>query len=278
MISKLYRRWRNSAAEAPSNSSDLPDDQAATGRYTMGLHDLIESGWFNADTGELYPCFPVTKDDIVLDVGCGTGGKMGFCARQGAHIVLVDIDESAVANAMRLIAGENPREITPIVSDCDPMPLPDGFASRIVASEVLEHVDDPVQFLGELVRVGRPGSLYLLTVPDPVAEGLQKQLAPPVYFEKPNHLRVFGREQFADIVTDAGLEILHRGAFGFYSALWLQFFWTSGVKGLSDSGNPLLDAWSETWRALLATPDGMRVKRALDEFMPMSQCIVARKS
>jgi hypothetical protein len=30
-------------------------------------------------------------------------------------------------------------------------------------------------------------------------------------------------------------------------------------------------------RALLETPDGLKVKKVLDRFMPMSQCIVARK-
>ena len=267
MFRKIYRRLRR----AP-----LPDHQPVRDRHEIALHDLSESGWFNPDTHELYPFFPIAKEDIVLDAGCGAGGKMAFCARQGAHIVLVDIDPNEVASAVRTLAQAGARELTPIVSDCDPIPLPDGFASKIVASEVLEHVDDPVQFLSELVRVGRRGSLYLLTVPDPVAEGLQLKSGPAVYFEKPNHVRIIGREQFAEMVTDAGLEILHRGSFGFYSALWWQFFWAARVD-LNDPRHPLLDAWSDTWHALLAAPGGPRIKKILDDFMPMSQCIVARK-
>ncbi len=244
--------------------------------YDIALRDLSESGWFNTESGELFPHFPIAKDDVVLDVGCGDGGKTAFCARQGAHIIFTDIDPTEVAAALRRLSNEGAARLTPIVSDSAPLPLPDGFASRVIASEVIEHVDDPVQFLKELVRVGRSGALYLLTVPDPVAEGLQKQLAPAVYFEKPNHQRIVGRDEFARLVTDAGLVIVHRGSHGFYSALWWVFFWTSAVD-LGAADHPLLNRWGDTWRELLATHEGLRVKAALDAFMPMSQCIVARK-
>ena len=245
-------------------------------RLDIAVRDMSESGWVNQDRGELYPHFPIGKDDIVLDVGCGVGGKTAFCARQGAHIIFVDVDEAAVTSTLRTLAQEGAASLTPIVSDCDPLPLADSIATRIVASEVLEHVDDPAKILKELVRVGRPGSLCLITVPDPVSQELQKHLAPHLYFEKPNHIRIIGREELARMVSDAGLEIVYQGAHGFYSAMWWNFFWTAGVP-LSNPRHPLLDAWAETWRALLDTPDGLKVKKVLDAFMPMSQCIVARK-
>ncbi|WP_215199644.1 methyltransferase domain-containing protein, partial [Escherichia coli] len=45
-------------------------------------------------------------------------------------------------------------ELECLVSDCDPLPLADATATRVVSTEVIEHVDDPRQFLAELVRVG----------------------------------------------------------------------------------------------------------------------------
>jgi SAM-dependent methyltransferase len=242
----------------------------------MVVRDMSESGWWNQERGELYPEFAIGQDDVVLDVGCGLGGKTAFCARQGAHIIFVDIDEAAVAGTLRMLQDEGAASLTPIVSDGDPLPLPDGVATRIIASEMLEHVDDPARIMEELVRVGRPGSLYLITVPDPASQELQRELAPPVYFQKPNHVRIIGREEFGRMVTDAGLEIVHRGADGFYSAMWWNFFWTAAVP-LDNPRAPLLDAWSDTWRALLDAPGGLQVKKALDAVMPMSQCIVARK-
>jgi hypothetical protein len=44
-----------------------------------------------------------------------------------------------------------------------------------------------------------------------------------------------------------------------------------------DSRHPVLDNWARTWAALLDTPHGLKVKRVLDDFMPKSQIIIARK-
>jgi ubiquinone/menaquinone biosynthesis C-methylase UbiE len=278
MIRRILRHLLHARAEAPSELAEPINAQSAPGKYDIALRDLSESGWFNQETGELYPHFAISDRDVVLDVGCGEGGKAAFCARQGAHIIFVDIDEDKVHHAAKLLATEKARQLTPIVGDCNPLPLSDASVSRIIASEVLEHVEEPIRFLDELVRVGSAGSLYLLTVPDPVAENVQRKLAPSVYFEKPNHIRIFERQEFADLVSDSGLKIIHRGASGFYSALWWQFFWTTGVNDLSNPVHPLLDRWSETWRALLDTSDGLKIKAALDQFMPKSQCIVAMKT
>jgi SAM-dependent methyltransferase len=276
VIAEFLRYWRRPPANSSVEPAATCSPPQAPDRYDVALRDLSDSGWMNPERGELYSHFPVGKDDIVLDVGCGSGGKAAFCARQGAHIILVDVDQATVAGALAALAQESAGTATPIVSNSDPLPLRDGIATRIVASEVLEHVDDPGAILRELVRVGRAGSLYLVTVPDPVSQGLQQHLAPPLYFEKPNHIRIIGREEFARMITDAGLEIVHQSAHGFYSAMWWNFFWTTGVP-LSNPRHPLLDAWSDAWRALLETPDGLKVKKVLDDFMPMSQCIVARK-
>ncbi len=249
---------------------------ATPARFDLGLRDAVLSGHYNNRTGELYPGFPITADDVVVDVGCGDGAKTNFCAMRGADIIYVDANAEQVATAGRRMADSGARSLTPIVSDGNPLPLASGIATKVIASEVLEHVDDPSVFLSELVRVGRPGALYLLTVPDPVAEGLRKPLSPATDFQKPNHIRVIGRDEFGGMVTDAGLEIVMRGGHGFYWAMWLLMYQACAPKP-KGPGHPLLESWAATWRALLDTEDGLRVKQAFDDFMPISQYIVARK-
>jgi SAM-dependent methyltransferase len=247
-------------------------------RFDIGLRDAVGSGHYNNATGELYPGIPITAEDVVLDVGCGDGAKTGFCARTGAAVIYVDSDPHMIEVASRRLADSGARSLTPIVSDANPLPIPDATATRIVASEVMEHVDDVPAFLAELIRVGKPGALYLLTVPDAAVEGLQKKLAPASYFEKPNHIRVFGRDAFVQAVTDAGLIVEARGTHGFYWALWLLLYRSCGDGDEAPLGNhSVLENWANTWSALLDNPGGMRVKQALDEFMPVSQYIVARK-
>jgi hypothetical protein len=38
-----------------------------------------------------------------------------------------------------------------------------------------------------------------------------------------------------------------------------------------------MESWAKTWQDLLAQPDGLAIKQMLDQFMPKSQVIIARK-
>jgi SAM-dependent methyltransferase len=274
MLRSLLNRLRNDefapAAEAPPTGSPplMPVDP--------GLRDAVLGGWFCNETGELFRGFPIAGSDVVLDVGCGDGGNANFCASRGAEIILADVDPSKVARAAERLAASRARSVLALVTDANPLPLPDRTASKIVSTEVLEHVDDPRQFLGELVRVGRPGAQYLLTVPDPIGEELQKGFAHPSYFAKPNHIRIIGRDQFAEMVTSAGLIIEHRATYGFYRTLWWLLFWVAETNAEAPN-SPILENWARTWESLLDAPRGPELKKLLDGFLPKSQMIIARK-
>lgn len=237
-------------------------------------------GLFNEQKGELLDGFPIDSADTVVDVGCGAGCASVFAADCGAAVYAVDIDPRALAAVEDRMRGRKPaRPLRTLLSDANPLPLPDGLATRVVAQEVLEHVDDPRQFLSELVRIGRADALYLLSVPDPAAESVQKKLAPAAYWQKPNHLRIFGRDEFADLVRDAGLRIEKRMWSSFFWSMWWILFWSGqGELPAGAPGTPVLAYWNKTWAALLKSPQGPRIKQALDETMPKSQVIVARKA
>jgi len=241
----------------------------------LGLVDAGLSGWYLNDSDEVFRGVHISADDVVVDVGCGDGGAILFCAERGAEVIAVDIDADVIAGIAARLMNSSARAHSAHVSDSNPLPLADGIATRVICSEVLEHVDDPNRVLSELVRIGKPGAIYLLTVPDPLHETMQKHVAPDSYFEKPNHIRIIERQQFADMVRQAGLVVQEQSYYGFYWGMWWALFWACGVD-LGES-HPVLDNWSETWKAVLKTRRGVELKRKLDQFMPKSQLIVAYK-
>jgi SAM-dependent methyltransferase len=247
-------------------------------KYVRTL-DAEEFGWYNWKTGDILPGFPVGGDDIVVDVGCGDGPSVEFAARQGAEVYAIDIDPKAIENVQeRLREYQLAHPCHTLVSDCNPIPLPDGIATRVICQEVMEHVDDPAKFIRELVRIGRPGSKYLLTVPDPASESLQKTLAPECYWRKPNHLRVFAREEFDALVQGAGLTIERRAHYSFFWSMWWALFWAGkGGFEFGTAGTPVLKYWNKTWTALMAAPGGVHVRKALNDFLPKSQILLATK-
>jgi len=278
MLKKVLH-WLRPAAPPPSEEIDC---------RTVGLGDMVKNGWFNNETGEVAPGFPVGKADVLVDVGCGEGGATMFAARQGARVIFSDLDADKVAALEARLRESGVAAATGLVGDSNPLAIGDGVASRVVCMEVLEHVDEPDVVLAELVRVGKAGALYLLTVPDPAGELLQKRFASPNYFNKPNHIHIFQRERFASLVRTAGLEILDVQFTGAHWMLWMCFYWAlERASGREPEGpildtivppfHPLLQSWSRTWHYMTEMPEAAPVRRALDEFMPKSQVIIARK-
>lgn len=227
-------------------------------------------------TGELLRGFAIQPEHQVIDVGCGDNTFIDFCARQGAEVTFVDILPDMVANAELRLKDSPARGIHGIVCDAGPLPLPDRHFDRVVCTEVIEHVDDPADFLHELVRIGKPGALFLLSVPDPASESVQKELAPPVHFEKPNHINFFTREAFDQLITNGGLIIENKSYNGFFWSIFWTFFWSCD-QDLPPPLHPVLESWARTWELMLKTKDGPRIKHALDQVMPKSQVVIARK-
>lgn len=89
----------------------------------------------------------------LLDVGCGTKPYQVLFAVD-AYVGL-DIDSEA----------SRKRGIADFHYDGNVFPFVDASFDSILCNQVLEHVFNPDEFLGEIVRVLRPGGKLLLTVP-----------------------------------------------------------------------------------------------------------------
>lgn len=278
MLTTLKRMLTDSKTTPAEPSVVASSPQAAPSKTEADftLLDASLSGWFQIGTGELLTGFKVEPEDHVLDVGCGDGSFIHFCANRGAEVTFVDIDAERVRQTQQLLRDTPARGIHGLISDASPLPLPDNHVDKVVAMEVMEHVDQPAEFLAELVRVGKPGAQYLLSVPHITSETVQQHLAPAVYFEKPNHINIFSEDDFARLVRESGLIIEKQTNYGFFWSMFWAFFWTCN-QDLNDPWHPLLQQWGRTWETLLAMPDGPRIKHALDQAMPKSQAIIARK-
>ncbi len=253
-----------------------------------GLVDAVQSGWYQGESDELFKGFAISAEDSVLDVGCGAGGATLFSANRGAHVVFTDVVAEKIESLKVRVAQTPARQFEGFVSDSIPLPVADASMSRVISMEVLEHVEDPAAFLRELVRAGQPGALYLLAVPDPVGENIQKGFAPEYYFERPNHIHIFEREEFGRLVTDAGLEIVRRDSFGFFWTFWMFLYWSVAKQaGCELQGTshdvvqppypPILNDWAKLWHQVIKMPEAAPMKQALDQLLPKSQVIIARK-
>jgi SAM-dependent methyltransferase len=261
-----------SASSAPIPSLPLPSDFDP---QSVPLRDNQLAGWFNQASRELYTGFSIGPEDVLADIGCGTGMHARFCADHGAHVILIEANEIKLNVARARWSPGDARFESHLHSDI-PFPIADGRCTRIVCNEVLEHVQDTAAFLAELKRIGAPGARYLLSVPAPFGERVLKHIAHPSYFEPPNHIRIIEPQEFRQMVTDAGLIVESESGYGAYWAIYWWLWWCDPQPSIAPR-HPVLDHLAFAWNGLLDSTNGLLIKQALDRCLPKSQVIVARK-
>jgi SAM-dependent methyltransferase len=95
----------------------------------------------------------------MLDAGCGTGRNMVEFGRVADALDGVDFSEEAVAFCHRRgLPGVRQARL-------EELPFPDGHFDLIIATDVIEHLDDDGVALAELRRVAAPGAHLVITVP-----------------------------------------------------------------------------------------------------------------
>lgn len=96
--------------------------------------------------------------ECLVDVGCGAGNLYPHVRSRFSRYVGVDAVEyegfPAAAEFCRLDL------------DSGRLPLPDGTADVVAAIEVIEHLENPREFMRKLVRLAKPGGWILVTTPN----------------------------------------------------------------------------------------------------------------
>ena len=99
----------------------------------------------------------------VLDVGCNTGyGTLRFTP-VARRVVGVDVSPRAIDAARRRAPGGRPEFVLTTGFD---LPFPDDSFDLVTSFQVLEHVPDPIAYLGEIKRVTRSGGTVILATPN----------------------------------------------------------------------------------------------------------------
>lgn len=116
---------------------------------------------------ERYSIEEMFADKVVLDVGCGAGGKTMYYASQGVkHIVGMDIVSHYKAEAEQLAEqlGYADR-FTFVVGDAAHTQFPDNHFDTIIMNDAMEHVDRPDLVLDEVRRILKPGGRLYVNFP-----------------------------------------------------------------------------------------------------------------
>lgn len=102
---------------------------------------------------------------LVLDIGCGLGGKTIAYAEAGARVVGVDLERENVARCLAFSAGRA-SSASFVTGDARRLPFADRSFDAVIANDSLEHFSDPEVALREFARVVKPdGPVALFFTP-----------------------------------------------------------------------------------------------------------------
>jgi len=145
----------------------------------------------------------------ILDLGCGPGNTIRRFLPAG--------DVYGFDYSLDALAFARTKGIKNVFSgDSAALPIASGTFDCVIALDVLEHVQDDVSLLREIVRVLRPGGLFFFTVP--AFMSLWRY-----HDEAYGHFRRYRKGEFAQRVREVGLEIAACQFFkcAFFPPLWV---------------------------------------------------------
>lgn len=128
----------------------------------------------------------------VLEIGFGSGAVL-FSFDRSCEIHGLEISRSAVARAEQKAEQRGYKEARFRIAENDLLPYPDEYFDVVIASHVIEHVQDDSGLLQEIRRTLQKDGVAVILIP--INEN----------YDDPNHLHRYTSENFLEIAKRNGL-------------------------------------------------------------------------
>lgn len=127
----------------------------------FSLWRLIEYPWATR-------ALQLKRGDMVLDVGSGTSSYPHMLAKEGIHVVVVELDPQRVhwqQQKRQATARPGDGTFSPVIADATSLPFRNAAFQRISAISSLEHIPADELVGQEVGRVLAPAGIAVITLP-----------------------------------------------------------------------------------------------------------------
>lgn len=180
-------------------------------------------------------------DGLVLDVGCGGGLFVRLLRERGIRAVGLDVSPRAAALAWRV------NQVPVICGTLKDAPLAEGSCAAVTMFHVLEHLEDPTEYLDAAYRLLAPDGRLIVQTPN--AASWQFLLLGENWsgLDVPRHLINFRASDLEYLLSCCGFEVTRRKFFSL----------RDNPAGLATSLAPWLDPMA---RRVRKVEEGPRMK------------------
>jgi len=177
--------------------------------------DAEETHWWFVGRRRLFGCeiagLGLSKDAAILDIGTSTGTNLRMLAELGyRRVVGLDLSDEAIRFCADKGLGAVYR------GDVCDLPFEDESLDLVLATDIIEHVEDDRLAVSEIARGLAPGGRAVITVPAfQSLWGLQDEVA--------HHLRRYRLPALKTLIEAAGLRPIRSFYFNYFLFLpiWL---------------------------------------------------------
>lgn len=137
----------------------------------------------------------------LLDIGCGTGDFLSLAKRKGAYTFGLDFNKDVINFAINTNKLDN---LSAITSIDDLNKYPSGNFDFVTLFEVVEHLDNPLDWLLKIRNSIKDGGIFALSTPN-----RSRWFRNFDSFDRPpNHLSRWNRKSLFKLLDKAGFRVI----------------------------------------------------------------------
>ena len=162
---------------------------------------------------EIQTLVQTTKDDIVLDVACGTGSLAVEFAKICNKVIGLDLTPAMIEKAKKLQEMNTLDNIKWDIGDVtQTLPYTSNSFSIVITTFSFHHMLDPLSVIMEMNRVCNIGGKIIVVdiTPHPEKASTYNQLQ---HLRDPSHVKFLTISEFEDLFQKAGMPIFKRGSY-----------------------------------------------------------------
>lgn len=199
----------------------------------------------------------------VVEYGAGHGSISILLAPRVERLDLVEPSSPLIGPLQQRLSSFSHVTIHNAMLESHALNIPDNSLDGIVMVNVLEHVEDDINALAQLMRILKPGGHLMLYVP--ALSWLMSELD-----RMHGHYRRYERQELRDKVSGQGFEVVRHKFMDFPGVVpW----WLINVVGKQTSFNPRMIAIYDRW----ITPTARFLEGLVSPPIGKNLLLVARK-
>jgi len=125
---------------------------------------LVQRYFQRRKTDVIRETLAVKNNQVVLDIGCGSGVQLNEIGREQGYALAIGIDVNM--SAIRFARGRALSNTEFLIADAQHLPVKSSSTDKIICAEIIEHLKSPDYLVNEIDRVLKRGGGVVITTPN----------------------------------------------------------------------------------------------------------------